>query len=149
MTTLISLATRDSIVIGCDSLATVSQPMIEPRKLRDHFFDKDGNLLNDASGVPLLKKADQLRAFTQKVPKNQLPNVTKIYPLEPIHAGALFSGISGIGDKTIRNLVESFLGSDAFRNLHDHGRAYTLKEVGEELMKQMVVGYFEITAHCA
>jgi hypothetical protein len=109
MTTTISLPTRDCIVIGCDSLATSSQVVVNPFKLLQAFFSDDGKLRVDDNGSPVLDNAQKLVAFTEPIPVNQLPNVTKIFSLEPFKAGLLFAGIAGIGAKSVRTLVETFL----------------------------------------
>jgi hypothetical protein len=114
MTTTISLATRDCIVLGCDSLATSIRPFLDPFRLGDYFFEQNGDLKRDANGNPLLQKTTQLSAFIQNVPQDQLPNVTKIFQLEPLSVGLLFSGASGLGDLSVKNLVDSFLADASF-----------------------------------
>ena len=49
MTTTISLATRDCIVLGCDSLATTIRPFLDPFLLADYFFEQNGELKRDAA----------------------------------------------------------------------------------------------------
>jgi hypothetical protein len=95
-------------VIGCDSLATSSQTILDPQHLLSVFFDAEGNLRHDDSGQPILNHAKKLLAYTEQLPRNQLPSVTKIFSLEPLKAGLLFAGISGIGSHSIRSLVENF-----------------------------------------
>ena len=141
MTTLISVATRDSIVIGCDSLATTSQPMIEPRRFKEHFFDEHGELVKDKDGKPLLDKAEKVNAFIQNIPKNQLPNVTKIHELPHIPAGLLFAGITGIGNSTVRQIVESFVDSTYFLTFKDGTKDYLLAEIAEKLSEHIGVLY--------
>lgn len=109
MTTTISLATRDCIVLGSDSLATSAVPTIDPFKLADHFFEKSGALKCESDGSPLLKNAAQLSAFVSRTPKDQLPNVTKLFYLKPYPIGVTFSGASIIGEYSIKNLVDAFL----------------------------------------
>jgi hypothetical protein len=109
MTTTISLPTRDCIVIGCDSLATTSQSILNPFRLLGTFFEQDGSLKVDESGSPILDNFRKLMPFTESLPRNQLPSVTKIFSLAPIKAGLLFAGIASVGTKSIRNLVEAFL----------------------------------------
>jgi hypothetical protein len=107
MTTTISLPTRDCVVIGC--LATTSQTILDPFRLLGPFFEQDGSLKVDENGSPILDTFRKLIPFTENLPRNQLPNITKIFSLAPIKAGLLFAGIAGIGTKSIRNLVEAFL----------------------------------------
>lgn len=108
MTTTISLATRDCIVLGCDSLATSVVPAINPIHLADQFFDKSGDLKKDAKGEPVLKNTAQLSAFVTRVPTDQLPNVTKLYHLRPYPVGVTFAGASLIGGHSVKNLIDGF-----------------------------------------
>lgn len=117
MTTTISLATRDSIVLGCDSLATTSRAMFDPRKIGDDYFDENGNIKVDANGQPLLKEVKQLYGYIERVPIDQLPNVTKLYNLKPLPIGVTFAGASAIGDWSIKNLIDTFVGCQEFKQL--------------------------------
>ncbi len=116
MTTTIGFATRDCIVLGCDSLATSVRLMVDPYKIARNFFDDAGNLLLE-NGAPVLKTAAQLHAFVQRVPRDQLPNVTKLFELDGAHAGVTFSGASVVGDYSVKNLVDSFNASQFYREL--------------------------------
>src|SRR5271154_2350624 len=98
MTTIVSLAARDFIVVGCDSLATTSLDLIYPTDLTNEFFDANGNLKLDSNGQPLLKNTNQIWSRAQSMPVDQLPSVVKLYDLEPIRACFLFAGASRIGD---------------------------------------------------
>lgn len=133
MTTTISLPTRDCIVNGCDSLATSSQTILDPFKLLSIFFDEDGKLKSDESGSPILDHVKKLFAYTEQLPINQLPNVTKIFSLKPYKAGLLFAGISGIGSKSIRSLVETFIGDELQKN--SLGESASLESVGNALLE--------------
>ena len=108
MTTILSLAARDFIVVGCDSLATTSDDLIFPYEITSEFFDDKGDLKLNASGKPLLQKSAQIWNKTKSMPVNQLPSVTKLYDLEPMRACMLFAGTSIIGNTTIWNLVDTF-----------------------------------------
>ncbi len=108
MTTLISLAARDFIVVGCDSLATTMADLVYPGDLASEFFDASGNLKTDADGKPILNAAHQLWDKAQRMPVDNLPSVTKLYDLEPYRACLLFSGAARIGETTIGNLVATF-----------------------------------------
>jgi hypothetical protein len=114
MTTTISLATKDCIVLGCDSLATSISPFLDPFQIASHYFESDGNIKKDANGQPVLQTAAQLSAFIRQVPRDQLPNVTKLFQLRPLSMGLLFSGAAGLGSYSVKNLVHSFLESPAF-----------------------------------
>jgi hypothetical protein len=108
MTTILSLAARDFIVVGCDSLATTSDDLIFPYELTSTFFDQNGALKLDADGKPLLQSTTQIWNMRKSMPVNQLPSVTKLYDLAPMRACLLFAGASRIGNTTIWNLVDTF-----------------------------------------
>jgi hypothetical protein len=108
MTTLISLAARDFIVVGCDSLATTMADMVHPWKIGEEFFDDQGQLKLGSDGLPLLKTVDQIWERAQSMPVDNLPSVTKLFDLEPYRACLLFSGASRIGEMTIQNIVAGF-----------------------------------------
>ena len=108
MTTIISLAARDFMVVGCDSLATASWNLVNPYDITSVYFEPNGDLKRDSTGNPLLANAKQIWEKSTSRPVNQLPSVRKLYELEPIRACLLFAGASRIGETTIRNLVEAF-----------------------------------------
>jgi len=76
-------------------------------------------------GTPVLDHAKKMMVYAEQLPRNQLPNVTKIFSLHPYSAGVLFAGISGIGNLSVRRLVEIFLDSTPY----DH--EYKLSEVAQ------------------
>lgn len=141
MTTIVSLAARDFIVVGCDSLATTSVDLISPNDLTDEFFDTNGNLKLDQNGQPSLKNAYQIWSRTASVPVDQLPSVVKLYDIEPIRGCFLFAGASRIGDMTVKNLVETFktLGEIEKRG---KGNDYTIEWVANEF-KDYVTKIYE------
>ena len=140
MTTTISLPTRDCVVIGCDSLATTSQNMINPSRFAKYFFSRDGTLKLGEDNQPLLKSLEILSAFLEPIPTNQLPSVTKIFDLKPFEAGVLFAGISGIGKQSVRNLIDRFKARSDFNSLFDAN--YTLKQLTQMLFEYLKEIYF-------
>jgi hypothetical protein len=130
MTTILSLAARDFIVVGCDSLATTSDDLIFPYELASTFFDQSGDLKLDAAGKPLLQNTRQIWDRAKSMPVNQLPSVTKLYDLAPIRACLLFSGTSRIGNTTIWNLVDTFKTDKEVRKRKSN---YTMKWLAEKL----------------
>lgn len=114
MTTTISLAARDFIVVGADSLATVSREYLNFDKVQSSFFKPTGEPLTDAAGNPVLANIAQISQMTDWLPVNQLPNVTKVFALDPKPMAILFAGISRIGDVSVKNLVEQFIESAGF-----------------------------------
>jgi hypothetical protein len=123
MTTILSLAARDFIVVGCDSLATQSTHLLNPQRIQKMYFNSDGSQKTDAQGKPLLT-IDQLWGSSLSYPVNQLPSVTKLFDLGPAKKAALlFAGASRIGEISVKNLVESFKASREFKNY----KSYTLE----------------------
>ena len=51
MTTLVAFSTKDSLIMGCDSLASVTKDFVDPWELRE-FFDDDYNIKTDDKGKP-------------------------------------------------------------------------------------------------
>lgn len=138
MTTTVSLAARDFIVVGCDSLATFSKPLVDPEKLQATFFDSTGVLKLDADGKPLLQNASQMWQTADNFPVNQLPSVTKIFDLLPKKAAVLFAGAARIKDLTVKNLVESFKESSDFQE----SSTYTMASLAGKL-KDFIVNAYE------
>jgi hypothetical protein len=130
VTTIVALAARDFVVVGCDSLATTSADLAFPAEITSTFFEANGELKKDANGVPLLKTSGQIWEKAQSMPVDQLPSVTKLYDLEPMRACLLFAGASRIGNTTIWNLVETFKGQ---QDIAHHADAYDMKWLAETL----------------
>jgi hypothetical protein len=133
MTTTISLATRDCIVLGCDSLATNISAFLDPTLLLDNFFEANGDLKHDAAGNPILQKSAQLGVMVRQVPQDQLPNVTKLFQLKPLPIGLTFSGAAGVGEYSVKNLVDSFLSNAVFVALQK--AAPTVQQVADAFYK--------------
>jgi hypothetical protein len=52
---LVALATKDALVLGCDSLGTTTKDLIDPFDLRDYFdSERSYKLKLDENGNPLL-----------------------------------------------------------------------------------------------
>lgn len=130
MTTTVSLAARDFIVVGCDSLATTSVPLIFPGQLTNDFFEPTGELKKGSDGQPLLNNAAQIWERTQRMPVDQLPSVTKLYDLAHYKACLLFAGASRVGETTIRNIVETFKSKKRTKAALAH---YTIESIANEL----------------
>src|SRR4051794_8133030 len=114
MTTTVSLAARDFIVVGSDSLATTSMNFISAAELDSAFFEPSGDLKVDAAGKPLIADVGLVMDLIQSVPVNQLPSVTKLFELEHINGALLFAGIARIGGVSVKNLVAQFKELPAF-----------------------------------
>ena len=116
VTTIVSLAARDFIAVGCDSLATTSADLVYPSEITSVYFDASGKLKLDALGKPLLQHSSQIWEKAKSKPIDQLPNVTKLYDLHPFRACVLFAGTSRIGNTTISHIVDTFLAQGELRN---------------------------------
>jgi len=109
MTTLVALATKECVVLGCDSLGTQIGRLVDPGDLFKFFDpDKDYALKSDPEGKPLLKSFRDIYGLSKETPVHHLTRMTKLFSLEPLRAGVLLTGIISIGDRTIRSLVEEF-----------------------------------------
>ena len=109
MTTLVALASKDALVMGTDSLATVTRQLVDPRDLLMYFDrDNDFKIKVDDHGKPLLDSLPTLMDQAQSVPYNQLNNVSKLFDLSPLPMGVMFSGITSIGDRTIGKMISAF-----------------------------------------
>lgn len=141
MTTTVSFATRNCVVIGCDSLATSTVPMVNPHKLLDKFFNpNDLSLKVDEDGNPLLNKFNDLGSIIENLPYNQLPNVTKIYSLGDTSIGVLFAGIAVINDRSIKNIIDDFLDDEKVSKYLKES-SYTVKGVSDRLKDFIQVQY--------
>lgn len=89
----------------------MSAPVVNPYEFINDFFDPNRGyeIRKDANGDPLLSNFGQIFQYQRELPFNQIPSVTKIFPLTPAHAGVLFSGIAAVNDRSIRDLTESFV----------------------------------------
>lgn len=137
MTTTISLASRDFIAIGSDSLATTSFDLIDPYEFVAEFFNDHGQLKSDVGG-PILNNAFQVFDLAKRRPVDQLPSVTKLFSLEPKKAAVVIAGASRIGDISVRNIVEGFQSSQGFLEL----KSYTMKGLAD-LFRDYLVKIYE------
>lgn len=133
MTTLVALSTKDSLVMGCDSLGTVTTPSVNPWNLRD-FFDDQFNLRIDSNGNPLLSSFQQIYDKREEIPYDQMTHVNKLCSLQPLPMGVMATGITSISDRTIRSLVTELKKSDkGFRN-PDKLTNFTVKSVAQRIL---------------
>ena len=104
MTTLAALASKDALVMGTDSLGTVTRRLVDPLDLLECFDPKDDFKLKvDDQGKPLLDSFSTLLEQAQAVPYNQLSNVSKLFDLSPLPMGVVFTGTTSIGNRTIED----------------------------------------------
>ena len=113
MTTLVALASKEALVMGTDSLGTVTRRLVDPRDLFEYFdSDDDMKMKLGEDGRPLLDSFVTVFEQAQSVPYNQLGNVKKLFDLAPLPMGVMFTGATSIGDRTIGRLIAEFKDSD-------------------------------------
>lgn len=136
MTTLVALATKDALVMGCDSLGTASKRMVDPIDLAVRFFDPSNNweLKTDENGQPLLQNFEDVFNSAQNVPFNHMTHMEKLFSLEPLEMAVMHTGLTSIGDRTINSLMKEFKKKDqAFSDPRRRGN-YTVNSVGRRLL---------------
>ena len=113
MTTLVALASKDALVMGTDSLGTVTRRLVDPLDLLECFdTENDFKLKVDDQGKPMLESFVTLMEQAQDVPYNQLGNVSKLFDLSSLPMGVMFTGITSIGNRTIGKLISEFREAD-------------------------------------
>ncbi len=133
MTTLVALSTKDSLVMGCDSLGTVTKSFVNPWDLTE-FFDDKFNLRIDSNGNPILKNFDQIHSKTEEIPYDQMTHVNKLCSLQPLPMGAMATGITSIGDRTIRSLISELKKTDKGFRDPDKLTNFTVKSVAQRML---------------
>ena len=131
MTTLVAVSTKDALVMGCDSLGSVSKDLIAPFELAD-FFDPQNHweIKKDANGNPLLTNIRQILDLTESVPYNHMTHVSKLFSLEPLPMGIMTAGITSIGNRTIKSLISEFKRTDKAYVGNRLPTNYTVRSVG-------------------
>lgn len=140
MTTLVALATKDAIVMGCDSLGTVTKDLVDPFDLVHDFFDpeNDWNLKTDGEGKPILKSFGDIYKKAQQIPYNQMTNVGKMISLKPLAMGIMTTGIDSIGNRTIRSLINEFKIKSTLASFGD----CTVKDIADKVL-EFINGYYQ------
>ncbi len=137
MTVLVALSTKDSLVMGCDSLGSVTRDLVDPFDLLPDFFETkdDWSLKVDKEGNPTLKTFQDIYKKAQSVPFNHMPHVTKLFPLDPLEMGVMITGIASIGERTIKSLINEFKNNDIAFNKNKKPANYAVKKVAGRLLK--------------
>ena len=109
MTTLVAFSTKDAIVMGCDSLGTVSRTMVDPYELLQYFdLDKEGVLKKDEDGKPLLSNFwKHIYSHSKNIPYSHMTHVDKLFKLHK-NIGIMTSGVISIGDTTLKSIIQNF-----------------------------------------
>lgn len=138
MTTLVALASKDALVMGTDSLGTVTRRLVDPFDLLECFDSNDNFKLKlDDHGNPLLDSFSILIEQAQAVPYNQLSNVSKLFDLSPLPMGVMFTGTTSIGNRTIGKLISEFREADPTFNADAESSNYTVRSVGRRLLQSL------------
>ena len=138
MTTLVALASKDALVMGTDSLSTVTRRLVDPFDLWECFdAENDFKLKVDDQGNPLLDSFLTLMEQAQAVPYNQLSNVSKLFDLSPLPMGVMFTGITSIGNRTIGKLISQFKKESSLFDKNAEPSNYAVRSVGEGLLQYL------------
>ena len=138
MTTLVALASKDALVMGTDSLGTVTRQLLDPLDLLECFDPNDNFKLKvDDQGKPLLDNFSILMEQAQAVPYNQLSNVSKLFDLSPLPMGVMFTGTTSIGNRTIGKLVSEFKEKEPAFNADAEPSNYAVRVVGDRLLQAL------------
>lgn len=142
MTTLVALASKDALVMGTDSLGTVTKRLVDPFDLLDYFdISNEFKLKVDDEGKPLLDSLLTLMDQAQVVPYNQLSNVSKLFDLSPLPMGVMFTGITSIGNRTIGKMVSDFKINERVFDEEAEPSNYAVRSVGDRLKQFLRQSY--------
>jgi hypothetical protein len=136
MTTLVVLSTKDSLVMGCDSLASVTKPLVNPWDLRE-FFDDDFNIKTDDEGKTILNNLRQIYDKTEEIPSDHMTHVSKLFSLKPLPMGIMTAGITSISNRTIKSLIGEFKRTDKAFVGKRLPTNFTVRSIGERI-KQFI-----------
>ena len=141
MTTLVALATKDTLVMGCDSLGSVTTPLIDPVDLIEFFdSDKEFELKLDAEGKPKIKSFYDIYRKAIPIPIEHMTHTSKLFSLDPLRAGVMFTGITSIGERTVKSLVEEFI---AEKGKSIESTLYSIEQVVDQIREHIMKYYKE------
>lgn len=84
-------------------------------------------------GTPELSNLRVLLGQAQEIPYNQMSHVDKMFPLSPLPMGVMLTGISSIGNRTVKTLIAEFTRNDkAFAPVNKAN--YTVRSISERLL---------------
>jgi len=143
MTSLVALATKDALVLGCDSLATTVKYLVDPFDLVE-FFDSEKNyqLKKNNNGNPVLKKFGNIYEKAKPVPYTHMTHMTKLFSLSPLEMGIMGTGLVSIGDRTINRLIEEFKSGEPAFLTKPKIKNYTVKSIARKIL-DFISQYFE------
>lgn len=141
MTSLVALATKDALVLGCDSLGTSKKFLLDPFDLLE-FFDKDFKLKEDKDGKPVLQNFSDIWNKRQSVSDSHMAHMTKLFSLSPLPMGIMYTGITSIGNRTVKSLIEEFKNKESVCQKKPKPKNYTVKGISKKILTH-ISQYFE------
>lgn len=137
MTINIALATSEGLVLGCDSIASSVEYVVNPFEL-EQPSDEEGEPLKDSDGRPLIALD---YSSIRPVVTNAWGGVTKLFQ---IHGGAapvaaVTSGIAQLKDRTMKSYAEEFLVS----SMHIGVTLRSVEEISQAFLQFMRKHYLE------
>jgi len=144
MTTLVALATRDSLVMGCDSLGSITKRMVDPFDVIVDFFDSNNEwkLKVDEKGDPILQTFDDIYKKSQDIPFDHMTHMTKLFSLSPLEMGVMTTGIASIGERTLKSIINEFKEIDDAFDKKRKSTNYTVKSISKRLMA-FINGFYQ------
>ncbi len=143
MTSLVALATKDSVVLGCDSLGTTTKLLIDPSDLIE-FFDseKEFTLKKNKNGEIVLKDFGSLYQKAKPVPYTHMTHMSKLFSLSPLEMGIMTIGIASIGSRTIKSLIKEFKDKEPNISKKNKPKNYTVDSVANKILN-FISQYYE------
>lgn len=136
MTTLVALSTKDCLVLGCDSLGSSSKKLVNPIDLVDYFdlTDSTLSLKLDKNGKPILKNFNDIYKLSHDVPFTHMPHMSKLFSLEPLEMALMITGVTSIGDRTIKSIIEEFKSKDLMFRVKPKPRNYSVETLAHKIL---------------
>ena len=131
MSSLVALSTRDAVVMGCDSLATATRLMVDPFDLFEYFNGSE-LAVSDTDERPVLRNFGQILERASNIPFDHMTHVDKLFHLKPLKMGVMFTGVTSIGDRTVKSLIMEFRAKD--QAFDESVTNYTVKSVADRLL---------------
>ncbi len=144
MTTLVAISTKDALVMGCDSLGSISKDLVDPYDLISYFDPQDDwNIQKDSDGNPVLTNIKQIMDLTESIPYDHMTHVTKLCSLAPLPMGIMTAGITSIGNRTIRSLISEYKSTDKAFSSTRSPTNYTVRSIGDRI-KQFIMERYQV-----
>ena len=133
MTTLVTLATKDCIVMGCDSLGSTSKKLVDPLELVNFFDEKQGfQLKKDQQDNYVLQSFGDIYKKAKDIPFAHMPHMSKLFDFKPLEMAIMLTGISAIGNRTLKSLIEEFKSTDEIFYKKAKQRNYSVNTIASK-----------------